>query len=193
MRTFMRQGRLFLKNNGVIHFNAWYADFEIRLASLLITLKEKIMMKKRMVTLTHVPVYYKRRVGQYGIGNYQVMEEMKQWVADNLPDETDIWAIPLDNPNQVTPKECRYDVCATKLLGGIPLTLPRDIKHRTLLAGKYMVITIPHTVEGTQVFWQTFLEQLEEYDIDRSRPIMEHYSKAKLALGYCEMYVPIRS
>lgn len=138
-------------------------------------------------------VVYMRRIGQYGAENYTLMAKMKSWAAERgiLTEETVIYGIALDNPQNVAPEKCRYDICLhTPNIKNIETD--NQVARRVIMSGKYVVFKIEHTAKAVTDFWASFPADMakSEYKMDFSRPIMERYSIVMVKNGYCEMCVP---
>ena len=135
-------------------------------------------------------ILYMRRTGPYGAANYQLMQNMKDWISKhNLWEEGGcVYGIAQDNPT-VPPQMCRYDVCfATE-------TVIEDdvVRQGTLPSGKYLVFEILHTAEDVEQFWGSIgaALALENSQLDERRPVLERYQPALVENGYCEFCVPI--
>lgn len=144
-------------------------------------------------SINEQPMIYARNVGEYGPQNAVLMEQFKEWLAENghMNDETTILGIAKDNVQFSKPEECRYDVC---LLGTIEGQLPAWIKADHLCAGKYCVVELPHTAEAVAYVWQVGFEHLigMGYEIDFSKPVIERYKKSLVDEHLCEMLFPIK-
>lgn len=139
-------------------------------------------------------VVYMRRIGQYGAENYALMAKMKSWAAERglLTEEAAIYGIALDNPQNVAPEKCRYDICLyTPNIKNI--VTDNQVTRRVITSGKYVVFMIEHTTKAVADFWTSFSTKMAKlgYKMDFSRPIMERYSVVMVKNGYCEMCVPI--
>jgi len=134
---------------------------------------------------------YMRRIGAYGIGNYELMTAMKEWAEKKvLFNDSIIYGIAQDNPDITPPEQCRYDVC---LIVEPNLQLENDVQHGEIQGGKYAVFTIPHTAESVQEFWGLFMNilQKENLQYDLGKPILERYKHKLVEDGKCEFCVPI--
>ena len=120
---------------------------------------------------------YRRRVGAYGIENKELMEAFKAWVKEEGL-KGDILCLALDDPLTTLPSQCRYDV-------GIKVESTMLENHRVFEAGKYRIMEIDHTEEAIAMVYQNLGE------FDQSRPIVEYYREASIALGKCEVWIPI--
>lgn len=138
-------------------------------------------------------VFYMRRTGEYGVGNYALMDTFKKWVkVNNLYDEdTVIYAMPMDNPEKVEPCQCRYDVCIIQSQN--QQYTSDQVRSRELEGGKYLVFLIPHKIDAVQTAWQMCFSELEKlgYLLDENRLIMERYKKKTVDEHYCELCMPV--
>lgn len=138
-------------------------------------------------------VIYMRRTGEYGVGNYALMDTFKKWVKTNdlYDEDTIIYAIPMDNPEKVEPCQCRYDVCINQPQN--QKFASNQVRCRELESGKYLVFLIPHTIDGVQTAWQMCFSELEKlgYLLDENRLIMERYKKKTVDEHYCELCMPV--
>lgn len=151
-------------------------------------------MQAHVENITAQPIVYMRQVGSYGgAQNFQLMDNMKQWVRNrNLWNETGtIYGIAKDNA-AITPLEkCRYDVCFV-----IETDFKDDtILHGTLPPGTYLVFEVLHTVDEVKRFWGTIGDVLaqEKRQIDESRPVLERYQIGLVEKGFCEFCIPVLS
>ena len=139
------------------------------------------------------PVLYMRRIGAYGVENYELMAEMKKW-ADmrGLFKDCTIYGIAWDNPSDTPPEQCRYDVC---LVAEVDFPKDEPIQRGEIPGGKYAVFTIEHTAEAIQEFWTYGIQRLQEEALafDTSKPILERYQYSLVKDGKCEFCVPIKS
>lgn len=149
-------------------------------------------MKVNVENITVQPIVYMRQTGPYGgAQNFQLMENMKQWIRNhNLWNDTGIiYGIPRDNAAVTPPGQCRYDVCFVSEIKF------RDnwIHHGTLPSGMYLVFEVLHTVNEVTRFWETISEIMaqEKQQIDESRPVLERYKTELVEKGFCEFCVPI--
>lgn len=143
--------------------------------------------------ISSFPVIYMRRIGEYGDGNYALMDSFKKWIKMNglYDEDTVIYAVPMDNPEIIEAHKCRYDVCVKQPTKQTFLSV--DVKSRTLDGGNYLCFLIPHTIDAVNNAWRLFLAELEElgYCMDEGRPIMERYQKKLVDNHYCELCIPI--
>lgn len=149
-------------------------------------------MKVNVENITAQPIVYMRQTGPYGgAQNFQLMENMKQWIRNhNLWNDTGIiYGIPQDNAAVTPPGQCRYDVCFVSEIKF------RDnwIHHGTLPSGMYLVFEVFHTADEVTRFWETISEIMaqEKQQIDESRPVLERYKTELVEKGFCEFCVPI--
>lgn len=151
-------------------------------------------MKLHVENITAQPIVYMRHVGPYGGSqNFQLMENMKQWVSKhNLWSEAGIlYGIAQDNAAITPPEKCRYDVCFV-----IEPDFKDDtIQHGTLPPGAYLVFELLHTTDEVQRFWGSLGDILaqEKRQIDESRPVLERYQIGLVEKGFCEFCVPVLS
>ena len=142
--------------------------------------------------LPEQPVLYMRRIGAYGIKNYELMAEMKKW-ADmrGLFKGSTIYGIAQDNPADTPPEQCRYDVC---LVAGDDCPADESVQRGEIPGGKYAVFTIPHTAEAVQEFWACGIQNLQEegLQLDTAKPILERYQYDLVEDGKCEFCVPVK-
>lgn len=134
---------------------------------------------------------YMRRVGAYGMENYQLMNNFKNWVFAQgyMSDEAVILGIAKDDASIVPPEECRYYVCL--------LTEAESNDSRVLAGdfagGRYFILEMPHTADGVQYCWNNgfILAQEKGYTIDFTRPPVERYAKKKVDRNLCEFLIPV--
>ena len=123
------------------------------------------------------------------------MERFKSWLRNNItPDEnTTILSIALDNPELVSPNECRYDVGMIFKDDFIENDIEEKIYSRKIGGGKYLVYLIPHNQESIQSIWINYHKVLIQkgYSQDYKRPIVERYKKSLVDNYLCELCVPI--
>ena len=139
-------------------------------------------------------VIYMRRMGQYGVENYNLMCKMKAWADERglLTNDAVLFGIALDNPQFTKPNECRYDVCLLAP-SAKDIATEDQVEIRNLCGGKYAVFTIDHTADAVTNFWKSFPTEMANsgLSVDFSRPIMERYSVKMVTNGLCEMCVPV--
>ncbi|MFC0232386.1 GyrI-like domain-containing protein [Vagococcus entomophilus] len=147
-------------------------------------------MNYSIEVLPSTKVFYKRRVGSYGIENYTLMEALKASLKreELFSENIVIYGIALDNPKKISPDHYRYDVAVES-----DISLP-NMKTRNLDSGEYAIFQIDHTMDAISAFWSTFPSLLNKgsYIIDLSRPILERYNVNLINKGRCEMLVPIK-
>ena len=150
-------------------------------------------MKVHIENIPAHNVIFMRRTGPYGEQNFQLMQNMKQWISDhNLWSQNSvIYGIARDDAAITPPEKCRYDVCfvtETSLQDG-------TMNYGTLPSGEYLVFEIPHTSDEVQRFWGSITDTLaqEKREIDYSRPVLERYQIALVEKGFCEFCIPIIS
>lgn len=139
------------------------------------------------------PIIYKTRVGAYGIENYQLMADFKEYLAEHdlVTNETIIYALAYDNPQLTPPDKCRYQVAAS--IETLKQTEQLVYEIGTLPLGDYKVKIIPHTAEAIgQVMAEMMTILLAEgLKFDPSRPIVERYRSVLLAEELCEICFPV--
>ncbi|MBO0419408.1 GyrI-like domain-containing protein [Vagococcus fluvialis] len=137
------------------------------------------------------PFYYLRRVGAFGVENYQLMAKLKEIVENqNIMDsQTVIYGIP---QVKETIDKVIYDVgfITNKQVES------EELQQGELLAGDYVIIETSHTEKSVAELWQklTAAAFYEEQGIhyDESRFIMERYRKELVENGRCEFCVPVK-
>lgn len=157
-------------------------------------MKGNDIMKYSVQSIQTYRVAYFRRVGPYGPDNYKVMDRLKTWAVEKqLLNATSILlGISLDNPQQVSPMECRYDACIV-IDEQVQLSIDDDVKERVIEGGKYFVYSIKHTPEAIQRAWNEIMPMIYQngYVID-DKPILERYIGLMDEHSYCDICVPIR-
>jgi DNA gyrase inhibitor len=150
---------------------------------------------KMQVKIETIPTYriaYFRRVGPYGAANYQTMERLKEWAAEEqlLTDASIILGISHDNAETAVPEKCRYDAA---------LVVPEDYKRNDgvligeVRGGKYMTFTVQHTVEAMKQAWTDIFDSLSNRGLEvDSRPTFERFTAKLLKEHYCEICIPIK-
>lgn len=144
----------------------------------------------------NIPSYkiaYIRKVGPYGYGNVQAMDQLKSWAKSNhiLDDQSIILEIAHDNPDTTKPEDCRYDTCI--VVAEDYLILEEKINLGRISGGKYAVFVIPHTAEAVQKAWGEIFPELQMQGcvFDTSRPILERYQAEMIRENFCEICVPM--
>lgn len=137
------------------------------------------------------PFYYLRRVGTFGVENYQLMVKLKKIVENqNIMDsQTIIYGIP---QVKETIDKAIYDVgfITNKQVES------EELQQGELFAGDYAIIETSHTEKAVKELWQKLItaafykEQGIHYD--ESRFIMERYRKELVEKGRCEFCVPVK-
>lgn len=139
------------------------------------------------------PIAYIRRVGAYGIGNIQTMEQLKSWAKFNhlMNEDAVILGIAWDNDEETALEHCRYDACI--LLDKRDFPEDSAVQYDILSGGRYGVFTVPHTAEAMMQAWVELFPDLAQmgYTLDPNRPILERYAARKVAAHLCEICVPI--
>ena len=134
---------------------------------------------------------YIRRTGKYGIENKEIMEKIKNWAKGKqiFNDDTIIFSIMQDNPENIPPEKCRYDAGII-----IPqnFELDKNVEECEFIGGKYMVFKIIHTKEEIQKAYMEIFPKIvnEGYKIVE-KPIIERYSVKMVEEGFCEICIPI--
>jgi DNA gyrase inhibitor GyrI len=143
-----------------------------------------------------VPPYktaYMRKIGAYGSGNVELMEQLKSWAQNNnlLSEGAIILGIAQDNPNTTNAELCRYDVCL--VISNNYRIVHDEIKQGHITGGKYIVFTVTHTAEAVQQAWASIFPELikQDYILDDTRPIIERYQTHMIKNHVCEICVPI--
>lgn len=144
-----------------------------------------------------IPSYriaYIRRLGAYGVGNVQVMENLKAWAkAKNLFGKPSvILAIPHDNPQIAKEENCRYDACIT-IPDSYNMADEENVSEGKVSGGKYAVFQVEHTGDALQKAWMQIFSELQSKNIflDENRPIFERYQFKMANNHFCEICVPI--
>lgn len=150
-------------------------------------------MNITLQTLSPLPIAYIRRVGAYGAGNAQTMEQLKQWVSSKhlMNDNTVIFGIAHDDPQRTSPENCRYDACV-QLVGGNAVT-DVDVQQGEIAGGSYALFLIAHTAEAMAQAWSELFQKLSElhFSFDATRPILERYATQQVSQHLCEILVPV--
>ncbi|MGO5067228.1 MULTISPECIES: AraC family transcriptional regulator [unclassified Clostridium] len=143
-----------------------------------------------------IPSYkiaYIPRTGSYGLGNVQIIEQLKNWAREkNLFNKNSIiLGIAQDNPKLTEAKYCRYDTCL--VVSDEFKVDNKYINFGKTMGGKYCVFKISHTVDAMQKAWIEIFSELSKrnYELDDRRPILERYAMQMINKHYCEICVPI--
>lgn len=148
-------------------------------------------MKKYIENIENTFVGYLRNIGEYGENNIVLMEELKNIIKGNgLWDEsTIIYGIALDNPNEVDPLNCRYDVCVVLKDKNM-----KQLKYRYIEGGLYLILRIEHTSQAVQNLYMRLHELVSEsrYEYDNTRVIMERYIVNVVEQHECDICIPIK-
>ena len=157
--------------------------------------KLNFYLKCELENIPELEFIYMRRVGEYGPENKILMERFKSWLRNNITSDenTTILSIALDNPELVSPNECRYDVGMIFKDDFIENDIEEKIYSRKIRGGKYLVYLIPHNQESIQSIWINYHKVLIQkgYSQDYKRPIVERYKKSLVDNHLCELCVPI--
>ena len=148
-------------------------------------------MKMRVETLPNYRLAYVRKVGPYGNGNMEAMEQLKDWAArNNLMSSALIFGIPQDNPTITLPENCRYDACVV-ITNDFKLDVG-SIAETEFSGGKYAVFLVKHTEDAIQQAWIDIFTSIENsnYQMD-NKPIIERYTADMISHDYCELCVPL--
>lgn len=141
------------------------------------------------------PALYMRRVGPYGPENRVLMETFKQWLRthDLFTADCVIVAAALDNPMQIKPVDCRYDICFL-CSESVAKKFSAEIACKQLNGGRYAVFQIKHTVEAIQKAWNECFAYLltHDYRPNLQRPVLERYQKQMVDNYLCELCIPIQ-
>jgi len=150
-------------------------------------------MSMKIDTLPKYRIAYMRQVGPYGPHNVKVMEKLKSWAKKQslFNKNSTILSIPRDNPEVITPENCRYDA---GIIISTDYQIDNEVSEDTLLGGQYAIYRVKHTAEEIQKAWNIiFVELLNEgYQID-SRPMFERYYGEEDDFDYCDICIPIIS
>jgi DNA gyrase inhibitor GyrI len=149
-----------------------------------------------MNNIENIPSYriaFIRKVGPYGTGNIQTMEKLKNWANSNklLNNQSIIFGIAQDNPEETRPEDCRYDAC---IVVSNEFCINDDlVKQGNIIGGKYAIFKISHTAEAVKKAWTEIFPALtnQGYQYDETKPILERYSSEMVNNNYCEICVPI--
>lgn len=142
----------------------------------------------KLENLTETPVVYLRQIGPYGASNNALMDRFKRWVGqqDQYP-VGPILGIAQDDPQITPPWVCRYDVC-------LPVAQIRSVtppfQAGTLTGGWFAVYRMPHTAAAVAAFYRQ-LPQLTADLIRRPGPLIERYVPECVAVGECDVLVPV--
>lgn len=145
----------------------------------------EVMQKQRIV--------YIRNVGPYGLGNKELMENLKAWAAENglFHTSAEILGIARDDPALTLPERCRYDAC---IVVKEDFCKPDDfVREDWLFGGRYAVFTLAHTVEALREAWNSVFPELavRGFMVDAARPILERYVPRMVENHLCEICVPV--
>ncbi|WP_379388300.1 AraC family transcriptional regulator [Paenibacillus septentrionalis] len=151
------------------------------------------MMSDHVQQLPNYRIAYLRKTGPYGLSNYEVMTALKAWAKRNnlLTASTVLLGISLDNPQYVSPKECRYDASIV-IDEHFTMNTEDTIEERMLLGGTYFVHCVKHTPEHIQQAWNNMMSMIDhEGLVIDHKPIIERYIGIMNDESYCEICVPI--
>jgi len=146
------------------------------------------------IKVDHLPNYriaYVRQVGPYGPHNVKVMEKLKSWAKKKglFNKDSTILSIPRDNPEVISPENCRYDA-------GIVISngyrINNEVGEDRLIGGQYAIYRVRHTAEEIQKAWDLiFVELLNKGYLVDSRPMFERYYGEEDDVDYCDICIPI--
>lgn len=147
-------------------------------------------MQYTIETMPAHPIAFIRTVGPYGASNASTMQALKDWAKshDLLRDDSTIYGIAHDNPNQTIPENCRYDACLA-----LETEFNEDelVQISSLQGGKYAIFVIPHSAASIQGIWQEIFSLLNA-QMDMTRPILERYQAKLVKQHKCEICIPIQ-
>lgn len=150
-------------------------------------------MEVNIEMISAYKIAYMRRTGSYGLGNEQVMEQLKSWAREKnlFNDNSIILGIAQDNPQFTQPEDCRYDTCL--VISGEITVDDMYINLGKTIGGKYCVFKISHTVDAIKKAWLEIFSELSKIncEFDDNRPILERYAMQMINKHYCEICVPI--
>ncbi len=153
-------------------------------------------LKPMEMTIEHVPstrIAYLRHTGPYGAANKDTMERLKAWAKDAqlLSDDSVIFGIAQDNPEQTAPENCRYDACLAVDTGFHTQDSP--ILFGNLTGGSYAVFTVAHTAQAIQNAWNDIFSELQRRSLiaDFTKPVIERYAVKMINNHKCEICVPL--
>lgn len=138
-------------------------------------------------------IAYMRRVGKYGVENYDIMDKLKKWAKNKglFTYDNIIFGIAQDNPQFISDDCCRYDVGITLQKREL---LDDAVEFTILPKGQYLVFTIRHIASEIEYFWcqlDNIIKDLQ-VTIDENRVIIEQFPIALVENGYCLMCVPLK-
>lgn len=135
-----------------------------------------------------IRIAYMRRIGEYGVGNKELMERLKSHLRERnlLTPDSILLGIALDDPGSVDKDSLRYDVgMVVEEDGSI------DLDIREIPDGLYAVFEIAHTAGSVSEFWSNLPSLCGGLSVDSSRPIIERYDARKVASHLCEFCIPV--
>lgn len=120
-------------------------------------------LRCKLENIPDLEFLYVRRVGEYGPENKLLMERFKKILKNNnvFNQDATILSIALDDPQQVNPSECRYDVGIISKNDSIK-NINEHMSSRELIGGKYLVFLMPHTQECIQNIWINYYKVLAQ-------------------------------
>lgn len=131
-----------------------------------------------------------RRIGPYGNGNQQLMEQFKQWLDQKkLLENTTILGIAQDNSAIISPAQCRFDAFVVINLKNVTKPAYKTI----LTSGKYSIFEIDHTAVAINDFYQNISEVILKNNLNtKNQPTIERYQPQFLRKNLCEIMIPIQ-
>ncbi|WNS44869.1 GyrI-like domain-containing protein [Paenibacillus sp. MMS20-IR301] len=148
-------------------------------------------------------IAYVRQTGPYGPANARAMEHLKQWALENelLAGSAVLFGIPMDNPADTAPEDCRYDACislpgasAQEASAAAGNRADDSIRYGLLSGGTYAILTIEHTAEAVARAWDGLIPALQGSgrQLDPMRPVMERYTGEMIRNHLCQLCIPVQ-
>lgn len=147
-------------------------------------------MKYEIETLESLPCTSLINKGAYGENNKKLMEKMKEYAKskDIFNEDTVIYGIALDDLNEVSSDQCRYEVALV-----VDSFKNYKLNNKYLNLGKYAMFLVDHTPEAIKEFYESLPTILLVNDLyyDGERLIIEKYHMKQIKKHKCEIGIPI--
>lgn len=147
-------------------------------------------MKYEIETLESLPCTTLINKGAYGENNKKLMEKMKEYAKskDIFNEDTVIYGIALDNPNEIPSEQCRYEVALV-----VDSFKNHKLNNKYLNLGKYAMFLVDHTPEAVKEFYESLqtILSVNNLNYDSKRLIIEKYHMKQIKKHKCEIGIPL--